>query len=288
MRLPDFYIIGAMKASTSTLHDQLAAQSGLWMSDPKELYFFSDDPVYARGLDWYASHFADAAPTDLCGESTTHYAKLPTYPKTIERIAAATPDASFIYVMRHPIDRLVSQYTHMWLEREVTVSFSDAVDGAVPELVDYSRYTTQLTPFFEQFGQDRVLPVFFDRMHAQPDLELERVCSFLRYTGTPSWQHDLGANNVSSERLQSSATRDRLKDIPGYQQMRALIPEQAIERVRDRWRPKERPSLSEAQLQRLTSIFDADLAVLGEWVGADLNCENFKTVSAAIALEWAR
>lgn len=66
-RLPDFIIIGAMKCATSTLHDQLARQPGLFMSTPKEPNFFSDDEQWGRGLDWYGSLF-EAVPGDtLCG-----------------------------------------------------------------------------------------------------------------------------------------------------------------------------------------------------------------------------
>ena len=57
---PDFMVIGAMKCATSTLHEQLARQPGLFMSTPKEPNFFSDDDVHARGMAWYEALFADA------------------------------------------------------------------------------------------------------------------------------------------------------------------------------------------------------------------------------------
>lgn len=280
--LPNFFIIGAMKAATSSLHDQLAALDGVFMSDPKELYFFSDDPVFSKGLDWYAAHFAEARPGDIVGESTTHYAKRPTYPHTIDRLASTVEDPKFIYVMRHPIDRLISQYTHMWLEREIEVDFAEAVDGAVPELVDYSRYSYQLEPYFERFGAERVLPMFFDRLRAEGTAELSRVASFIGYEPSVAWDDDIGANNVSAERLQQSSLRDGLKKVPGYQLLRDLIPEDAIERLRDRWRPSERPTLTEKQQARLTEIFDADLAVVGSWLGVDLDVASFKDATAQL------
>ena len=85
-RLPDFIVIGAMKCATSTLHYQLAAQLGIFMSTPKEPNFFSDDKAFAGGIDKYAALFRAATPRDLCGESSTHYTKLPTYPRTVERM----------------------------------------------------------------------------------------------------------------------------------------------------------------------------------------------------------
>lgn len=282
-RLPNFFIIGAMKAATSSLHDQLAAIDGVFMSDPKELYFFSDDPVFAKGIGWYASHFESAGPADVCGESTTHYAKLPTYPHTVDRIAAAIDDPRFIYVMRHPVDRLLSQYTHMWLQREVTVPFAQAIDGAVPELVEYSRYTYQLRPFFERFGAESVLPVFFDRVRTAGTDELQRVAQFIGIEACVEWNHDIGANNVSAERLQQSNLRNSIKKLPGYEAVRSLVPEQTVERVRDRWRPSDRPMLTDEQTSRVVEVFDADLAVLGSWLGVHLDVESFSDTTARLS-----
>src|SRR4051812_12488351 len=156
-----------MKSATTTLHDQLARQDGIFMSKPKEPCFFSDDDRWARGPEWYASLFEPAAPGDLRGESSTHYTKLPTHPRTIERMQAGLGgDIRFVYVMRHPIDRLVSQYVHEWSHGIVECPIGEALDRH-PELIAYSRYAMQLEPYFEAFGRDRVLPVFFDRVRSE-------------------------------------------------------------------------------------------------------------------------
>src|SRR6185295_6140807 len=120
---PDFVVIGAMKCGTSTLHVQLAAQPGFFMSEPKEPNFFSDDAEFARGEGWYRGLFAGAGEGDLRGESSTHYTKLPTHPRTVERLASELGrDLRFVYVVRHPVDRLVSHYVHAWTENEVRAS----------------------------------------------------------------------------------------------------------------------------------------------------------------------
>src|SRR4051812_13835299 len=88
---PDFLIIGAMKSATTTLPEQLARQPGVFMPRPTEPNFFSDDDVFARGLDWYGSLYRGAEPPALRGESSTHYTKRPTYPNTVRRMADALP-----------------------------------------------------------------------------------------------------------------------------------------------------------------------------------------------------
>ena len=145
-RLPDFVLIGAMKSGTTTLHRQLSLQPGIFMSEPKEPNFFSDDQVYAQGMDWYHSLFAVAAPSDLCGESSTHYTKLPTYPHAVERMKAAVPRLKLIYIMRHPIDRLISHYMHEQFEWRMRLPIDKAVERH-PELISYGCYSQQLEPF---------------------------------------------------------------------------------------------------------------------------------------------
>ncbi len=142
---PDFIIIGAMKCGTSTLAAQLAAQPGVFMTTPKEPNFFSDDDVFARGPDWYASLFADAAPGDLKGEASTHYTKLPDYPDCAARLHAALPQARLIYLTRDPVERLISHYIHEWTMRSIDCDVEEAI-ARHPELISYGRYEDQLAP----------------------------------------------------------------------------------------------------------------------------------------------
>lgn len=285
---PDFIIIGAMKCATSTLHEQLARQPGFFMTDLKEPNFFSDDDQYARGKDWYLSLFADAKPGDLRGESSTHYTKLPTYPQTIDRLREHCPDAKLIYVMRHPIDRLISQYVHEWSQCVIPnqMGIDEALD-AHPELIAYSRYTMQLRPYFDAFGSDRILPVFFERIASAPQPELERICRFLGDPHPPTWQHDLDAQNVSNQRMRKSPLRDAIVEAPGLKQLRrALVPKSVRTWIRGLWTLKQKPRLSPGQLARLVELFNEDLATLGTWLGVSLSCPTFKDTVKAGGLEW--
>ena len=285
MKKPDFIIIGAMKCATSSLHEQLALQPNFFMSTLKEPNFFSNDEEYNKGLDAYLTHFQDAQLTDFCGESSTHYSKLPTYPLTIKRLQKTLPDAKFIYVMRHPIKRLVSQYIHEWSQRIIEVDINTAVKQ-YPELIDYSRYTMQLQPYFDTFGAERVLPVFFEHLFTHQQDELERICRFLGYVDTPTWQN-LDAQNVSSERMRTSAWRDALVENPVLQTLRrSLVPKSFRTWVRGLWTMKKRPELSPEHVEWLEEIFNEDLAQLGEWLGIDLGCANYEEKVSDHPLEW--
>ena len=275
-RFPDFLIIGAMKCATSTLHAQLRRQPGIFMTEPKEPNFFSDDDVYDRGIAWYRDLFAGAAPGDLCGESSTHYTKLPTFPRTVERMKKHLGDVRLIYVLRHPVDRLLSQFVHEWTERQVDGPLELALERR-PELVQYSLYATQLEPYFAAYGQDSVLPVFFERLTSNPQRELERVGGFLGIGATPRWDEGVTPQNVSRERMRKSAVRDAVVHAPVLATLRRrFVPKSVRNRVRAWWTLREPPRLSDKLVQVLESRFDADLERLSSWIGFPLSCQAFR------------
>lgn len=275
-RLPDFFVIGAMKCATTTLHEQLARQPGIAMSRPKEPNFFSDDPVYDRGLDWYRALFADAPGGALCGESSTHYTKLPTYPRTVERLARAIPRPRLIYAMRHPIDRLVSHYVHEVTTGRISVGIDEAIRRH-PELVDYGRYGMQLRPYVEAFRADAILPVSFARLARRPQDELERICRFLGAPGEPRWDHTLGPLNAGRDRLRPSAVREALVRAPVLTPIRrSILPRSWSESIKGLWRARiDPPRPSPATLRHLRAAFDEDFAALGAWFGFRLDCDGF-------------
>ena len=222
-RLPDFVMIGAMKCATTTLADQLSAQDGLFITTPKEPCYFSDDDVYERGFHAYSALFDEAAPDELVGEASTHYTKLPAYPHTIARMQAHGFAGKLVYIMRHPVDRLVSHYIHAWTENEIDCSVSDAVDR-LPGLIDYGRYAMQIDPYLEAFGKSRVLPVFYDRMVASPLRELARVCDFLGHPHAVAWDHSQAHQNVSADRMRASPMRDQVINAPGVRSVCRWFP----------------------------------------------------------------
>lgn len=284
--LPDFVIIGAMKSATSSLYMQLVEQPGIFMCTPKEPNFFSDDDQYSKGMAWYSNLFASAPQGSLLGEASTHYTKLPTHPKAVERLKQYLPNARFVYVMRHPVDRLVSHYMHEWSTGVYHCDIDEAINK-YPELIAYGRYAMQLEPYFKVFGRDAILPVFFDHLVREPQAELERVCRFIGYQGQPVWIQDMKPDNVSSERI---------RKFPGYAFLvdsslatwlrRHFIPQSLRDAVKMKLRMKKRPSLGVEHRIRLEAEFDRDLAQLGKWLGADLDCKNFKQLTSGGTFNW--
>ena len=196
-------------------------------------------------------------------------------------------DVRLVYVMRHPVDRITSQYIHQWTENLVSSPLDEAV-WEDPPLLAYSSYAKQIEPFLEAYGPDRVLPVFFERMIDSPDAELARICSFL---GDPSpepvrWQPDQ-VSNASAERVRRSVLRDAVRNTPLRWLWRRLLRDSWRARIKSRWQLQERPELTARVLTEVEAVLDADLARLGSWLGMELTCAGWRAQGAEKDPGWS-
>ena len=283
---PDFIVIGAMKSATTTLHEQLARQPGFVMSRPKEPNFFSDDPMYARGWRWYSSLFASAGEADLCGESSTHYTKLPDYPHTVARMVRDLPRVKLIYVMRHPIERLMSHYVHELTTGRIKIDVHDAIERH-HELIEYSRYAMQLGPFVDAYGFENILPVFFPRLVRHSQLELERIGRFLNHRGPLHWDTAMKPQNRGKGELAQSDPAGARAG-PGSLHAPPAGRAAALVRVAQRALagPDRAPLVATRPGCSPRDVFDADLAQLGSWLGIALDCESFDETATERSHDW--
>lgn len=255
-------IIGAMKCGTTTLAAQLGAQSGIFMTTPKEPNFFSDDENYRKGLKWYASLFDSALPGDIQGEASTHYTKLPRYPQTVARIKQAGLHPRIIYMIRNPLSRLVSHYLHAVSENWT----NDPLDIAIkrlPELVDYGLFGRQITPFVDAFGTENILLTSLERLKREPGAELARIGRHIGHSGPVHWVDDLAEQNVSAERVRKLPFHGLLVDNPvATAARRLLVPKGIRTRVRESRRVSQRPALNQQDKADLKTQYLCDLATL--------------------------
>ncbi|MBA3583056.1 MAG: sulfotransferase domain-containing protein, partial [Gemmatimonadetes bacterium] len=140
VRLPDFIVIGAMKSGTTTLFEWLADQPEFALPALKEPNFFSDDRQWRKGLGWYGGLFADAPPDCLVGEASVRYTGASLSAIAAERMAATVPHARLIYLVRHPIDRIRSQYRHWAIVMRGSKTLVEALNKPDNELVGRSLY----------------------------------------------------------------------------------------------------------------------------------------------------
>ncbi len=178
MLLPHFIIIGAMKSGTTSLYRYLKAHPEINMSSKKETNYFLHKNFYQKSTAWYSSHFTGEA--KLRGEASTSYAKFPTHTKVAARIFSILPEVKLIYLVRDPLERLVSHYDHEVLEGREVRPFSKIL-AKIEETnyFLYSRYHFQLLQYLAFFSKGNVLVLTSEKLRERRNESLKSVYRFL-------------------------------------------------------------------------------------------------------------
>jgi hypothetical protein len=241
--LPSFLIVGAQRCGTTSMYRALSEHPAAKKAVlHKGVHYF--DMNYERGLGWYRAHFPLRTSGALTFESSPYYLF---HPLAAERIAADLPDVKLIVLVRDPVERAYSAYTHERARGFETESFERAIELepqrlqgeaermiADPGYLSHShqhhayvtrgQYAEQLARLERIFGRDRVHVVDSGDFFTKPEPAYDGVLEFLGLplTGYPQFeQHNARPRPPISESL---ATRLDAHFLPYDKQLRAWLP----------------------------------------------------------------
>lgn len=172
----DFMIIGAARSATTSLCKILASHPDIGFSSIKEPQFFSKHD-WREQIDHYNSLFTKDA--KIYGEGSTNYTKYPFFNKKIHSdIFEYNPKMKFIYIMRNPIDRMISHYRFA-IERGYT---SNEINKEILEnriYLETSKYYSQIKLYSDQFGKENIKLIFFDAFKSDPKKIMDEIFEFI-------------------------------------------------------------------------------------------------------------
>ncbi|MCU7938646.1 MAG: sulfotransferase domain-containing protein [gamma proteobacterium symbiont of Bathyaustriella thionipta] len=210
---PDFMIIGAQKAGTTSLYNYLKQHPMIVGSYPKETHYFDRDIHFNKSLTSYEKHFVGWGKKKYF-ESTPSYLYSP---GTCEAIHNAYSELNIIIVLREPIKRAYSAwnmykdffekglvervikskpqregkllYKKFYEGRDVFPSFRECIDieldliesgmGYEPALLRRGLYLEQLNPYWNSFGKENILILGFKELIKDTENTLKKVTGFL-------------------------------------------------------------------------------------------------------------
>ena len=220
--LPSVIVIGAMKCATTSLHYYLGLHPDVSMAAEKELHFFVAERNWPKGLDWYERQFAGRAAVH--GESSTTYARYPHYAGVPARMHGVVPDCKLIYVVRDPIDRIVSHYVHECAAGREQRSLSEALrDLTGNAYVELSRYAMQLEQYLPYYPRPRILILTLGDLGARRVETMRRVYDFV---GVRDFRHPRFSivKHSSGSKRRLSAMGARLAWLPASDLAHRLPP----------------------------------------------------------------
>ncbi|NJL86465.1 MAG: sulfotransferase [Leptolyngbyaceae cyanobacterium SM1_1_3] len=190
---PNLFIIGAMKAGTTSLQKYLNTHPDVFMCEPKEPCYF----VHPRELSWpkieklklwkdeerYLALFQKSQNAKIIGEASTAYTKFPLVTNIPERIYQFNPEARFIYVLRDPIERTISHYLH---EVRQGNEYNDMLTAIMkqPLYGSVSNYENQLRQFLNYFDLDQFFIFTFEEMIENTLESVKRIFDWLSIDGS--------------------------------------------------------------------------------------------------------
>ncbi|MBM6402709.1 sulfotransferase [Phycicoccus sp. CSK15P-2] len=235
---PDFLVVGAQRAGTTSLYRTLTRHPDVLPAGlHKGVHYF--DTAYDRGPQWYRAHFplrATAARVarrtgrrPVTGEASPYYMFHPLAP---ERIARDLPHAKVVVMLRDPVERAYSAYTHESARGFETESFERALELEPERLagveerfardphhvslehqhnayLSRGHYAEQLERLAAHLGRDRILVVDSDELFLDAGPVLRGVGDFL---GLGPWDSQtFEKRNARPRRSLEGALRERLE-----------------------------------------------------------------------------
>lgn len=198
--LPQFFVIGAQKSGTTSLHHYLLSHPDIYLPESKESHFFVDDEKYLKGLEFYQREYFGAwSGESVVGEVDPDYMY---FPVVLERILTdiPSPQLKFILALRNPINRAYSHYLMSQRRGIEPLTFEDAIDAETDRLgkgffekehysyLDRGFYARQIERIFDLVDPEQVMFVLAEDLQSEPRREVMRCLRFLGLEAPDSWR----------------------------------------------------------------------------------------------------
>ncbi|MFP5348023.1 MAG: sulfotransferase family protein [Actinomycetes bacterium] len=268
-RLPNFLVIGAMKAGSTSLYNYLREHPQVFMTSYKEPEFFVAEKNWDRGVRWYESLFSDAGEALAVGEASTSYTKFTEYPGVPQRIASVIPDARLIYILRNPVDRIRSMYEHMVITGREGRPIDEAVLGD-DIYIGPSLYAENIRRYLELFPREQLHVALTDDLVSDVQGSLSAVTRFLGLPAVEGYSPAARTDLKTSERRPDRRLKTMLRDTPAAYRLLESLPaplRKGVRTLASRPPLDGRPELGVEAENRLRNRLAPDLEQLQSLLG---------------------
>lgn len=192
---PNFFIVGAPKAGSTSLFYYLDAHPDVFVPAIKEPNYFSYQATinqqlyyHEKGIgDWnkYLLLFESANSKKAIGEASVSYLF---YPEAAQNIKKEIPNAKIIIMLRDPVERAYSHYYMDYKLGYVNCSMEDVILNKeksklnklyYQQFIELGFYYEQVKRYFDLFGKENVMIILFEDFKTNTDYEVRRLYRFL-------------------------------------------------------------------------------------------------------------
>jgi len=203
MRLPNFLVVGAPKAGTTSMHRYLSEHPEIFLPPKKGLHYFTYDYLrknvngpgdkeviaeFCQDLEDYRSHYRDVPSEAIAiGDASPSYLF---FDGCIPRIKDVLGEKVKILIMvRNPVDRAFSMYLHLRKAKRETLPFFEALQeeerradmgwGDAWLYKAHSLYLDKILSYQKAFGENQVKIIVHDDFKRDAAGIMKQVYEFL-------------------------------------------------------------------------------------------------------------
>jgi len=282
VRMPDFLIIGAAKAGTTSLYNYMGQHPDVFMSPLKEPDFFALEgevcpPKRINDIEAYHALFSGAGEAQAVGEASTLYLYSEKAPA---RIREFIPEAKLIAVLRDPSERAHSNFIY-WRQMhcEKLTDFRRAVKEEPVRrskgwrynwrYVEKGFYYGQLKRYYDLFEPGQIRVYLYEDLCDDPAGVVREAFRFIGVDETfrPDMSARYKVSSVPGNALAGALLR---KKNPLRKALHPLVPRGVRRRMRERLLTA-RPGLSPALRRELVGVYREDILKLQGLIDRDLS-----------------
>ena len=287
--IPNFFIVGAAKAGTTSLHAYLSEHPQVFMPALKEPHYFAAFEVspefdnfmpVIREREAYHQLFRGSEGFPAVGEASPSYL---CDPGASSRIRSAIPHAKIIISLRNPVDRAFSHYLMDFYEGREKLPFDEAIEfdrsrtdkgwGRSAQYVELGLYASQVESYLRVFGKEQVLVILFEDLVRNTRDVMKTIARFLEID--PSRYPESSFDKVHNpfEKSRGPIARAILRSRPIRVWSKRLVPQSARTAIRDRFLfiKDRKPRLNDESRRVLEATFEPDVEWLEQLLGRDLS-----------------
>ncbi len=307
MAFPNFFIIGAAKAGTTSLYHYLRVHPDVFLSPVKEPNYFSTDikpelfcntykkntfldlekyfqqkPLhdlqlaFIRKPEHYKKLFKGVTTEKAIGEASTSYL----YSKiAANNIKSHHPDSKIIAILRNPAERAVSHYytalryghTNLPLRKAIEADMKKKKKGwGISELfIELGMYYEQLKRYYDLYPKDNILTLLFDELTADPNDTLAKCHRFLNIhpTSISQFPQHNKAETPRFKNLNKMVTNSGIKTL-----LKRYMPKTFVEKMKNSFfiDGSSDNLISHEDYDFLKKIYQKDIQATSQLINKDL------------------
>ncbi len=271
MKTPNFIVVGAHKAGTTSLHYYLNQHPAIYLPSAKgtDLLWRSKFKELDEAGE-YLAQFEPAEPGKVLGEVSSVY--LHRGKKLVEKIKRLFPDVKIVVILRNPIDRT---YSHALWDRSYTQDEIQNLDELVlssEKFLNPGRYYTHLKTYFSYFEREQVKLFLHEDLQQNPHQLFAELFDFIGvdqdFVPDTSKRFHSGALKLSNPYRNLLEKRVSISPL-----VKSFIPKATRKFLRKKLHAKShapKPSMSHNLRLELTNYFQDEVINLKQLTGLDV------------------